>query len=677
MVLPAAAVLLLSGLLLGVLALPASSASSHTEDRDAARAVRALSSDDVAVAAAAVPETFERTMGYEPVARSGLLVRPDGSCSSPVPLPSRFIPFCARHDLGYDLLRYAAARGRPLGPWARVRIDADLADGLRSACADAAAGCLLAAETATVAVRANSVRQGDGVPAQETVASVGALALGGGGLLAALVLPAPALAAATRSPRFARALREAALRLPAPALLLVPAAAVTAALVPAVLARPAWLQGLWTGLLVAGVLPLARGLARRSRRQAGPRVRTAALLVSLAVPATLAVAQSATGHPVLDPARSPGPAGGWLLVVLVALVVAGVLTLLQQLAVRTWRRIAAPAMGRPRLYAGALVALLVLPLTGDLVGAGARAALTSDLAAGAFETVGMDTAEENVLSRPSPFGAVREYVGIHEAARPVDRSELAVERLEASGGFERGNLVVAFPTGSGWVDPVGVRAVERRFDGDVATVAVQSTYLPSWAALMVARGDNEAGARALVNAVADRLADIPAGERPRLYLLGQSLGVLAATAIPTDSAAARMVCGATWAGPPGGETPDLPGSVVLVNDDDPVVSWDRSLLWHRTPSYPAPVWLPGLSYLATSVDAIGALGTPTGHGHVYGPEQGRLLPECPAQPRFRDARERSSRPRTAARSSTWRPRHEFAGSLLGRQFDKAPRPLTR
>ena len=244
----------------------------------------------------------------------------------------------------------------------------------------------------------------------------------------------------------------------------------------------------------------------------------------------------------------------------------------------------------------------------------------------------MDTAEENVLSRPSPFGAVREYVGIHEAARPVDRSELAVERLEASGGFERGNLVVAFPTGSGWVDPVGVRAVERRFDGDVATVAVQSTYLPSWAALMVARGDNEAGARALVNAVADRLADIPAGERPRLYLLGQSLGVLAATAIPTDSAAARMVCGATWAGPPGGETPDLPGSVVLVNDDDPVVSWDRSLLWHRTPSYPAPVWLPGLSYLATSVDAIGALGTPTGHGHVYGPEQGRLLPECPAQP---------------------------------------------
>ena len=69
MVLPAAAVLLLSGLLLGVLALPASSASSHTEDRDAARAVRALSSDDVAVAAAAVPETFERTMGYEPVAR--------------------------------------------------------------------------------------------------------------------------------------------------------------------------------------------------------------------------------------------------------------------------------------------------------------------------------------------------------------------------------------------------------------------------------------------------------------------------------------------------------------------------------------------------------------------------------------------------------------------------------
>jgi uncharacterized membrane protein len=331
---------------------------------------------------------------------------------------------------------------------------------------------------------------------------------------------------------------------------------------------------------------------------------------------------------VLDPARSPGPADGWLLVVVVALAVAGLLTLLQHIVGRAWRRLLPPAAGQPRLYAGALVALLVLPLTGDLVGAGARAALTSDLAARGFERLGMETAEENVLSRPSPRGAVRTYVGIDEADGHVARSGLAVRRLEASGGFERGNLVLAFPTGSGWVDPVGVRAIERRFGGDVATVAVQSTYLPSWAALMVARGDNEAGARALVDAVADRLDDVPTGERPRLYLLGQSLGVLAATAIPADSAAARMVCGATWAGPPGGEVPDLPGSVVLANADDPVVSWDRSLLWRRTPSYPAPVWLPGLSYVATGIDAIGALGTPAGHGHVYGPEQGLLLPEC-------------------------------------------------
>jgi hypothetical protein len=343
---------------------------------------------------------------------------------------------------------------------------------------------------------------------------------------------------------------------------------------------------------------------------------------------TLAAVQAAAGRPVLDPARSPGPADGWLLVVVVALVVVGVLASLRLAVRRLCRPLVAPAVGGPRLYAGALAALLVLPLTGDLVGAGARAALTSDLAVSAFEAVGMDTAGENVLSRPSPFGGVRTYVGIDEADGPVGRSELAVRRLEASGGFERGNLVVAFPTGSGWVDPVGVRAVERRFDGDVATVAVQSTYLPSWAALMVARDDNEDGARELVEAVADKLAALPAGERPRLYLIGQSLGVLAATAIPEDSTAARMVCGATWAGPPGGETPDLPGSVVLANADDPVVSWDRSLLWHRPASYPAPVWVPGLSYLATSIDAIGALGTPAGHGHVYGPEQGLQLPEC-------------------------------------------------
>ena len=638
--------LLAAGFLLGALALP--SGASTAEDPAAGRAVRALVSGDVDRARAAVPAGFVRAMGYRPVRRDGMLVRPDGSCSSPLPMPDRFDTFCARHDLGYDLLRYAAVTGRPLGPWARVALDESLARGMRGSCDDfTAGGCRVAAETAYLGVRANSVRQGDLVPGAETAASVGAVALGGGGALAVLALPFPALARR----RVRMRIRAAAWvrRLPATPVVLVAGLAASASLVPAVLARPAWLQGVFTGLLVAGTYSLGRVLARwaRGRRLDTVGVRVAALVVSVAAMVLSATGWSASGTSVLDPARAPGPLGGWLFVLVVAAAVVTVLLLAGALVVacgrRVMRRVArgragtrasgvtgvAVAAGRQRLYAGALVAIGLLLAAGDPVSGAARAALTSEVGGRFFEAVGLDTAADNVLSRPSPRGAVRVYVGVHEAGAPAARSRLAVARLERAGGFERQNLVLAFPTGSGWVDPVGVRAVERRFDGDVATAAVQSTFLPSWAALMVARQDNEDGARALVAAVTERLAEIPEADRPRLYLIGQSLGVLAATAVPVHSAGAEMVCGATWTGPPGGEVPRLPGPVVLANADDPVVSWEPSLAWHRPASYPGEVWIPGLSYLATGIDTIASLGAPTGHGHRYGPEQGLLLPECP------------------------------------------------
>ena len=631
-------VLLTSGLLLGVLALP--SGASTVEHPAAGRAVRALVSGDVDRARAAMPARFARVMGYRPVRRDGMLVRPDGSCSSPVPMPDRFEGFCARHDLGYDLLRYAAATGLPLGPWARLSLDESLAAGMRRSCDDLdAGGCRVAAETAYLGVRANSVRQGDLAPGSETVASVGAVALGGGGALAVLALPVPALGRARSRLRVAARAR----RLPAASVTLVAGLAASASLVPAVLARPAWLQGVFTGLMVAGTYPLGRVMARSTGggRFDGPGPRVTALLVAVATTVLSAAGWSASTTSVLDPARSPGPWGGWLFVLVVAAAVTTVLLLAGALVGACVRRLAPTrsgsraaeatgvAVGRQRLYAGALVAAGLLLATGDPVSGAARAALTSELGGRFFETVGLDTAADNVLSRPSPRGAVRVYVGVREAGGPAARSRKAVARLERAGGFQRENLVLAFPTGSGWVDPIGVRAVERRFDGDVATAAVQSTFLPSWAALMVARQDNEDGARELVAAVTERLARIPEVVRPRLYLIGQSLGVLAATAVPVDSAGADMVCGATWTGPPGGEVPRLPGPVVLANADDPVVSWERSLAWRRPASYPGEVWIPGLSYLATGIDTIASLGAPTGHGHRYGPEQGLLLPECP------------------------------------------------
>ena len=617
--------ILAAGVLLGLLSTPASASSSP--DPVAARAVRALIAGTAHEARAVFPGDFAAVLGYHPVVRAGVLVRPDGSCSSPVPLPDGFEPMCAQHDLGYDLLRYAEAKGEALGPWARSALDRRFGARLRSSCGDAAGpGCLLAAGTAYAVVQANSTRQGDGVPGPETAASVGAMVFIGSGAIVAVV--------GLLRRRLARALAG---RLPAVPVSIMVGLAAAASLVPSVMPRPSWLQGVFTGLLMAAGYALGRMLPR-IRLLDGGRARGLGLLAGAGVLAVSAWGLSSAGLLGLAQTRSFGPAGGWLFAAAVALAVGLVLAGVGHLVVATARRLfRRPAVVhvdtgqlfvRERIYGASLVAVGLLVALGNPVSAGVHAALTSPVGAGFFAAVGLDTADDNVLNRPSRVGAVRTYVAVDEADDAAGRAAIAVRRLEKQGGFERNALVLALPTGSGWVDPIGVRAVERRFAGDVATVAVQSTFLPSWAAMMVAREDNENGARQLVESVTDRLARIPAAERPRLYLIGQSLGVVAASAVDPDSAGARMVCGATWTGPPGGAIPDLPNPVVLANVDDPVVHWERSLAWHRPATYSGKAWLPAVSYLATGIDTIASLSAEVGHGHRYGPGQGLLLPDC-------------------------------------------------
>lgn len=125
---------------------------------------------------AAIPADFVELVGYRPAAVDGLLVAPDGACSSPVSLPPEFDTPCKAHDLGYDLLRYAARRGVPLGPWARQALDQALDLRMHAACATRTdpllrARCDTVAEIAATAVELNSRRQEYGVPVEETLVS--------------------------------------------------------------------------------------------------------------------------------------------------------------------------------------------------------------------------------------------------------------------------------------------------------------------------------------------------------------------------------------------------------------------------------------------------------------------------------------------------------------------------
>ncbi|GAB2629390.1 hypothetical protein ABI214_22540 [Prescottella soli] len=165
------AVLAGAAIVTATLAAPQADAGTPArEDSGAARAVTELTATDVAPDASAVPDDFAAVIGYRPRVEDGLLVNPNGACSSPVPLPAEFDTPCKAHDLGYDLLRYAHRADGDLGGWARNAIDAQLDRRMHEACEARErdrASCFAMANTATTAVSLNSMRQGYGVPIDE------------------------------------------------------------------------------------------------------------------------------------------------------------------------------------------------------------------------------------------------------------------------------------------------------------------------------------------------------------------------------------------------------------------------------------------------------------------------------------------------------------------------------
>jgi hypothetical protein len=136
-------------------------------------AVAALARND-ADAGAELPPDFGPVMGYLPVPGStpeAALVKPDGTCSTPTgPTVFGFGPACGAHDLGYDLLRYAARTHHPLPPQARASIDARFGAAMRQRCTAIQGGpaCQAAASLYIAGIRFNSWRQGDGDPVPET-----------------------------------------------------------------------------------------------------------------------------------------------------------------------------------------------------------------------------------------------------------------------------------------------------------------------------------------------------------------------------------------------------------------------------------------------------------------------------------------------------------------------------
>jgi uncharacterized membrane protein len=193
----------------------------------------------------------------------------------------------------------------------------------------------------------------------------------------------------------------------------------------------------------------------------------------------------------------------------------------------------------------------------------------------------------DVLTEASPVGAVRVF-GDHPGQDVGRAARETVDDLVAAGGLAREVVVVALPTGSGWVDPVQVEAVEAWAGGDVATVSVRYARTPSAVAYLMRPDLAEDSAAELLQEVVDRVAGLPEARRPDVVVQGQSLGVAAGTAAvqrlaaPGESAVSGEsgVSAQLWQGRPG--TVDAPAAdrctVDRVNDDDPVARLDLRLL---------------------------------------------------------------------------------------------------
>lgn len=146
---------------------------------------------------------------------------------------------------------------------------------------------------------------------------------------------------------------------------------------------------------------------------------------------------------------------------------------------------------------------------------------------------------------------LRVYVGLRSADTPEQRAQLALTELIRVGGFARSKLIIATPTGTGWLDESAVDSVEYLHQGDTAIVAMQYSYLPSWLTLLVDPTASRQSAAALYGAVHSYWAKLPSNQRPDLYLFGLSLGALAAeTSVNLTTIVKDPIQGAVLAGAP-------------------------------------------------------------------------------------------------------------------------------
>jgi uncharacterized membrane protein len=487
-------------------------------------------------------------------------------------------------------------------------------------------------------------------------------------------------------------------------------------LTPSLLPRSYLFQGLISGLLMTigyGLGTLCVWLGEQVTGRRPPRAGPRAWWIFAVVAAVGGVGSVYLGarwqtqiHRLVG--LDPPPRLGYLLVLPIAVVTAAAWLGLARLLRRAAHALAG-LLGRwvpaaaARVLAGAAVFLLLL---GILNGVVLRAAFTA--ADASFRTLNSEThadvaAPSDPLRSGGPgsladwdslgnqgrrfigggpgagdlesFGGpgarppIRVYAGLDSAETSRDRAGLAVRELQRTGAFDRAVLCLITTTGTGWVNAQAVEPLEYMYHGDTALVATQYSYLPSPISFLVDEERAREAGRDLFDAVYAVWSRLPATDRPKLLVFGESLGSFGAEAAFSGLADIRnRTDGILLVGPPNhnplwsellvdrepaspevlpvyeqgatvrfaADPADLdrpagawstPRVVYLQYPSDPITWWSPRLMvsrpdWLDEPRgadvLPAVRWYPFITFWQLTADMAVSNDVPAGHGHNFG-----------------------------------------------------------
>ncbi|MFB2539531.1 MULTISPECIES: alpha/beta-hydrolase family protein [unclassified Acinetobacter] len=297
-----------------------------------------------------------------------------------------------------------------------------------------------------------------------------------------------------------------------------------------------------------------------------------------------------------------------------------------------------------------------------------------------FVSLGLSASEiTEVTGRPA-LEPIRVFVGLanQEPSEILLQNivKTAIDELDRTHAWQRKYIVVQGATGRGWVEEYSSLAAEYLTDGDIASVVVQYSYLPSQVSFLMDRMASSSANTQLIEAIEKKLATLPKDQRPKLILAGESLGAFATqSAFKDENDLVSRIDGAVWvgtprlsrlwetlvanrqspsteslpvinhgkhirfmdyvdtltpAGHPQGQLLDqdwqAPRIVFLQHALDPIVWWSTDMLWQR-PDWmheqkgrdvvKIPTWLPLISLGELTLDMPASSKVPAGHGHIY------------------------------------------------------------